>query len=946
MSISRLRKTLYARALLAAGARQLAACLVGLGAAASLIVFTFVNRHNQDEQLVSHRNTFQSIVEDIGTQFDRCAYGLRGLSNFARVESMAKMTRRRFEEFVNGNDAGQESIGSRGIGLIRYVRQDDVDRFLREKSALDGDPDFRIKQFSSHDGMRYVIQYVTATELNAEALGLDISSEPVRAAGAISAVERNRPTLTGPIRLVQSGTDRPNGLLMLLPIFKNNAPIATTEQRFEALEGWAYAPFVMHDVLADIFVRYSGWHVRIVDDTDRATPLYDTIGDAKDLSPAIERTIQIAGRSWHITGASVPAGMTARGTLEPFLAASVTFLLFSLIACAVYVNTRHLARQQQLSTERSQLADIVAHAADAMLSTDMSGRIQSWNAAASRLFRMSEAEAQGTDVQCLLAEQLQPIFTSLSAGRELPENGINMNTMCIARGGTRFPATVSIFALGSSTGHLGISVRDMSEQQSFEACILELTHKLQAEVNERTLQLNQSLALQAEIHHLAMHDPLTGLANRTLFRERLQAAVALHARNPDQASALLALDLDRFKPVNDTYGHPIGDILLVQIGQRLRACLASQETAARLGGDEFAILLGPGTTGDQALATAQRLLAAIEKPFYVEDLVLEIGVSIGVALLDETAIHANADDFFKLADHALYMAKRKGRGCYHVCSGLQDAEGPQTSRLSIEIRDALRRGEFHLMYQPIIDCAMGRLDGFEALLRWQHPIRGTISPSEFIPIAEEIDQIVAIGEWALRTACQEAATWSKDITVSVNVSPVQIKRAGWDDSVLATLTETRLEPSRLIIEVTESVLMTDSALVLASLKRLQDNGVSIALDDFGTGYSSLSYLRRFRFDKLKIDKSFMRDAKDVVCAAIIRCIVRLGRQLSMSVVAEGIETEQQLRLVEREGCTHAQGYFFAKPMPAVAVPGYIENMRQPQSSGLRQPRSTGVRKSA
>ena len=928
------------------GATQLAAAILALGACATAAVFNGVDRHYSTERNIQRTHAFQNIVEDIQNRFELYALGLRALRNFASVDTVPSLSRTSFERFVNSKNFALEFPGARGIGVIRYVKPEERAQFLLEKRIVDGYPDFRIKQIVPHEGPNFVIQYVSPRNANIEAIGLDVSSEQRRKQAALASIARNAVTLTAPIKLMQAGAKGATGLLALLPIFRNGVPHDTITERMEAIEGWAYSPLIVDEVLADIQTRYYKWHISIVDqEGDVTTPLYDTIGDMSGSSDELRKTFNLQGREWMIRG--VPsASLILPGQHEKYIVALATLLLFALIALVVYYRTRHLAKEQHLTIERARLADIVEHASDAMLSSDIDGRILSWNAAASRLFELDGLAERTCHVRTLFSNEPDPIFAGIKAGRDLPEQGLTLKTLCKRSSGAEFPAMISFFALRNNTRQIGICVRDMSDQQAFEDCILQLTHKLQAEVRERTTQLDQSLALQAEIQHLAMHDPLTGLANRTLFRDRLLAAVELHAKEPDAQFALLALDLDRFKPVNDTYGHPIGDVLLTQIGERLRGCIKTNEIAARLGGDEFAILLERGTDKERAVAVAMRVLAAIEQPFNVQGLKLEIGVSIGIALHDTSMRDVDADSIFKLADHALYTVKHNGRRGYHMCTDMEDAEGPHASRLAIEMRAALRRGEFKLLYQPMIDCATRQIEAFEALLRWEHPTRGTISPVEFIPVAEETGEITALGEWALRAACTEAAEWDNNVNISVNVSPIQIKREGWDESVIAIVEETGIDPSRLIIEVTESVLMADSDQVLARLQRLQDFGISIALDDFGTGYSSLSYLRKFRFDKLKIDKSFMRNSEDVVCAAIIRCIVRLGRQLSLQVVAEGIETEHQLKAVEREGCSHAQGYFFAKPLDAAAARAYMKRSLGFETAGRLYEPDLEFRKSA
>ena len=900
---------------------QPVAAIIAVGLVASIGISTFIAEQENSEKRLQQRIALERVVLDIAGRFERYAIGLRSLRDFARVETMAGLTQRRFDQFLSRKDFTAEFPAARGIGVISYVRAGEEARFLDHHRQVNGQSDLHIKELAPHAGDRFVIRYVAPIDGNGEALGLDVASEPKRRSAALDAVKLNRETLSAPITLVQVPGENRAGLLFMLPVFKDDMPVETPQQRLEALEGWTYAPLLADQVLADIEARLGHYLIRVVD-IETGLPLTDQI-KARDVAPnALQSTaFELMGRRWAVTLAPVAK---PGSTGEPEYAFAATFLLFSLLALLVHFRMRHRAAERRHSHERGRLGAIVERASDAMLSSDRDGRILSWNAAACRLFQYTQAQAVGGDIASLITEEATLLLQSIRSGRELPDAGVTLNLVCRRKDGSVFPAQISFFSLGKEECSLGVSVRDMTEQYDFEQRILQLTHKLRDEVKERTAQLDQSLALQAEIHHLAMHDPLTGLVNRTLFRERLMHAVARHAQEAETGFALLALDLDRFKPVNDTYGHPIGDTLLAEIGKRLRACVHPDETVARLGGDEFAILISSADS-DVAIATADRVIEAVQEPFLVQGLQLEIGVSIGIAVHDGAARHLDADETFRLADNALYAAKRNGRGGYSLCSDQADMLGPSASRIALEMRESLRKGEFHLQYQPIIDCATRRLIGFEALLRWQHPVRGSIPPSEFIPIAEESDLIAALGDWALKTACEEAASWDSDVQISVNVSPAQIRRPGWDDNVIATLEQTGIGPERVVIEVTESVLMADSEQVLQRLRRLQNYGLSIALDDFGTGYSSLSYLRKFRFDKLKIDKSFIRDAEDVVCAAIIRCIVRIGRMLSLVVVAEGIETQAQLDLIESEGCTQVQGYYFAKPMDAEDAQRFIVN---------------------
>ncbi len=418
---------------------------------------------------------------------------------------------------------------------------------------------------------------------------------------------------------------------------------------------------------------------------------------------------------------------------------------------------------------------------------------------------------------------------------------------------------------------------------------------------------------QALIEHMARYDALTGLPNRRLFQETLGREIAL-ARSQGGRVAVLCCDLDRFKAVNDTFGHPAGDALLRVIARRLSESLHAGDMVARLGGDEFAIIL-PGREDPRRIATvARRLIHAIGEPIELDGHATTVGASIGVAVGPRHG--DSADTLFKNADIALYRAKDSGRNTFRFYeSGMDQAVAAQ-NLLGIEMREAIRSGGFALHYQPIFTLADGAPRGFEALLRWDHPTRGPISPGTFIPVAEETGLIAQLGTWALYEACREAAAWPGDLRVAVNVSAVQFRRTGLEQSVVRALATSGLPPERLELEITESVLMQDAEAVIGCLHRLRAMGVRIALDDFGTGYSSLSYLCRFPFDKIKIDRAFIRDIDEPVAGAVVRSVVGLGERLGMTITAEGVETEEQLARVRRKGCTEVQGFLLGRPLSA------------------------------
>jgi diguanylate cyclase (GGDEF)-like protein/PAS domain S-box-containing protein len=430
---------------------------------------------------------------------------------------------------------------------------------------------------------------------------------------------------------------------------------------------------------------------------------------------------------------------------------------------------------------------------------------------------------------------------------------------------------------------------------------------------------------QAQISHMARHDALTNLPNRRLFRERLEDALRRITRG--EQVAVFCLDLDRFKEVNDTLGHPVGDELLKEAARRLSECVREGDTVARLGGDEFAIVLvGSELRVAETSALANRLIEVISAPCTIQDHQLIIGATLGISIAPDDG--ADPDQLLKNADMALYRAKGDGRGSYRFFEAGMDARAQARRLLELDLRAAMSNGEFEVHYQPLLDIKTNDIICFEALLRWNHPQRGLILPSEFISLAEETGLIVPIGDWVLRTACADAARWPHDVRVAVNISPAQFKNRNLVASVNAALSAAGLAANRLELEITESVLLQETEATLATLHKLRALGPRISMDDFGTGYSSLSYLRSFPFDKIKIDRSFVSElAVRGHSMAIVRAVTGLGRSLGISTTAEGVETKEQLALLRSEGCNEVQGHLFSQARPAAEVDKMLAKRR-------------------
>jgi diguanylate cyclase (GGDEF)-like protein len=415
---------------------------------------------------------------------------------------------------------------------------------------------------------------------------------------------------------------------------------------------------------------------------------------------------------------------------------------------------------------------------------------------------------------------------------------------------------------------------------------------------------------EAKIAHMALHDGLTDLPNRALFNERLEHALAC-----GETVAAHLLDLDLFKNVNDTLGHEVGDKLLQAVACRLRTVVRETDTVARMGGDEFAVVQAAIAHPAEAATLAERIIASIGEPYDIAGHQVIVGTSVGVSV--GPADGSDPGQLMRNADLALYRAKNAGRGTFHFFELGMDVQMQVRRALENDMRAALPNGEFELHYQPVLNLARNEIVGVEALARWHHPQRGMVSPGEFIPLAEETGFIVPLGEWVLRQACSAAASWPRDVKVAVNLSSVQFRSPGLTQVVVNALASSGLAPDRLELEITESILLQDSKATLATLHALRNMGVRIAMDDFGTGYSSLSYLRSFPFDKIKIDRSFVKDITTSSGSLnIVRAVAAMAKGLGMACTAEGVETPEQRSTVSPEGCTEMQGFLLSKPLPA------------------------------
>jgi diguanylate cyclase (GGDEF)-like protein len=438
---------------------------------------------------------------------------------------------------------------------------------------------------------------------------------------------------------------------------------------------------------------------------------------------------------------------------------------------------------------------------------------------------------------------------------------------------------------------------------------------------------------EIKIEYMAHHDSLTDLANRVLLNERLEQALGRRIHREEMV-AVHHIDLDQFKAVNDTFGHLAGDKLLKIVADRLRGLVRETDTIARMGGDEFVIVQGPIRDPAEATCLAQRIIALMSEPFDLDDRLAVIGASIGIAVGPGDGLRP--DRLLRNADLALYRVKGDGRGTYRFFEPAMDLQMQTRHIMEQDLRRALSAGEFELHYQPVVNLESNEISGFEALIRWNHPEKGMVAPAIFIPLAEEIGFIVPIGEWVIREACAAAAKWPEDVHVAVNISAVQLRSPGLMQVIVGALATSGLRPTRLEIEITETVLLQNKEATLALLHQLRALGIRIAMDDFGTGFSSLTHLQCFPFDKIKIDRSFVKDIMENPGSLnIVRAVTALANGMGMTATAEGVETSEQLDRITSEGCTEMQGYLFSRPLLAREIERLLLSGRGPRKAAGR-----------
>jgi diguanylate cyclase (GGDEF)-like protein/PAS domain S-box-containing protein len=771
-------------------------------------------------------------------------------------------------------------------------------------------PDFAIRPPGERDRYAVVSAFEPATPHNRKAIGADSWSNDERRRTLESARDSGETRITGKITLVmdKAAENRP-GFLMYQAVYRNGSLPGTQEDRQKNLIGFVVAPFRIAALTEQMYrANKIDIALRIIDIANSSgDPLFHATHPELDFSKAKHQQIlpvNIGGRIWNVHYASLPSFNAANDSEQPqrLLAAGllISLLLFVIVWSITSTRARAIRMAQRMTRSlrdnETKLRELFAQAPLAIWTVDHEGRILECNDKLPDYVGSTREKIIGLSMLDDVKDQSlsEPIRRAI-AGETVAFEG---------------PYT-------ATTGN-----RSSIYQFHFQPVTLEGEFAFVLAFAE---DISARKLAEAHVEHMAHHDALTGLANRMLLNDRLKHAIT-NAQRRRRAQALLFIDLDHFKTVNDTVGHSAGDALLLEVAQRLRECVRESDTLARIGGDEFVILLTNLVRPDDSTRVAEKVIAAIGLPISVENHMFNITASVGIAVWPGDG--ADAETLMRNADVAMYHAKNSGRNNYQFFTPEMNARAFEAMIMEAALSKALQRDEFLLHYQPQIDFRSGRIVGAESLIRWQHPELGLVPPGKFIPIAEERGLIGKLGDWVLHAACRQAMIWQKAgiplVPIAVNISALQFKEGALRDSVLSALKETGLAPEYLVLEITESVVMDDAEQAITVLRELREMGIAIEIDDFGTGYSSLSYLKRLPIHRLKIDQSFVRDlTTDQDDAAIIGAIINMAKSLKLEIIAEGVETQAQAAFLDAQGCQAMQGFLFSRPQAADEFAGTL-----------------------
>jgi diguanylate cyclase (GGDEF)-like protein/PAS domain S-box-containing protein len=894
--------------------RNLAICLlcVLLGAVAAQYVKHF-ERHHDEEHFFSEGQRLQAQLRFRLQMYEQVLRAGAGL--FAASDTV---TRDEWRHFVSSFELDQRYPGLGAVAYAEWVAHENLDAHV-ERLRHETSADYNVWPLGPGSRHAVVTMVEPLTPGYWRALGYDMFDSAPRAEAMERARDQADVALSARVVLASADAgDTSAAVLMFIPVYRGGLAPPTVDARREALIGFVCAPIHIGELLAGLGkVRTPGLHLRLTE-TDGALLHGDP--PAQQIQFASASTIEVAGRSWRFELlADETFGAKGRSAAPYILGGALllSLMLWALLRAAGQAEgrARVIAREKTRALRASEAGHraVVQSSAEGILTIDPRGIVLSFNHAAERMFGFDASEVVGRNVSMLMPERFRSRHDELVANFQRGGSrnivGLRREVTGLRRNGEEFPMSLAISI-----------VDDDGPVQRLVGVIGDITESKQQ---------------QQFIRHLAEHDALTQLPNRTLMQDRLEVAIA-KARRERTTVGVLMIDLDHFKRINDSLGHQAGDQVLLQTAARLRACVRDCDSVARMGGDEFVVLVEGGGGDDTITRIAGDVVAAVSASLLIGGHELHISASVGVSCYPSDG--ADVATLIKNADTAMYHAKSSGRGHYQMFSDEMMRRANRKLELETAMRRALAERQFVMHYEPQVCLRTGAMLGAEALIRWQHPERGMIPPAEFIPVAEDTGQIIAIGEWILRTVCAEARQiqlrLGQAVAISVNLSPRQFAQPNLAELIESACREGGLDPQFLVLEITEGTLLKRSEQILATLDRLRYLGVRIAVDDFGTGYSSLAYITRFPVDLLKIDRSFVRDiTDDPADAAIATAIIAMAHSLGIAVVAEGVETAEQLAFLRERNCDAAQGWFFGKGTPAAQLSLHGQPLATPAAAG-------------
>ena len=923
---------LVARIVRRVGQNMPAYFVLALGLAISFATWRVTERRVGGEAEIRFQHEVAQAVGALDRRFQdnvNLLIGLRGL-----FEASDQVDRDEFRRYLSGFNLAQHYSGVRLVSFVRYVRladQPSFERGVRRDRSLDprGYPEFAIKPPGIRDEYM-VVTYIEPIAGNERAFGFDVFSEALRRDSVERARDSGEATASEPIWLA-ADPQKQISLALRMPIYSRGLPVTNVAQRRAAFLGVVSSAIRVDDLVVGLLGRQLGSNFDLVihdlgfsgPDAPAAAPNSDSLvfdsgrtfgrravpdGERSALTQMM--TLDVAGRIWRLEFSAPAAPSQGAGGVLPLvilLGGIVTSLLLFGVIWALLVSrerafklAEHLSIVRAAEGLREQLAfiqQLIEAVPQPIFFKDAQGHYLGVNAAWEKFFGIPREQFIGKSVFELFPNSPDVARKHHAKDEEL----------FAAPGSQSYEA-----AIVGADGKVHYTIYNKATFNKSDGTVAGLIGTI--------TDITEQNRAEEQVRHMAHHDALTELPNRMLLHDRIGQAITQSQRNRD-VLALLFIDLDRFKLVNDSLGHAVGDRLLQAVAERLGACMRVSDTIARIGGDEFVVLLCGLVQPEDARQVAQKVIDSLAEPVTIDGQELKITPSIGICAYPHDG--DDVETLMRNADTAMYYAKQMGRNnCQFFTQAMNDA-AQHRLQMENDLRHAVERGEFILHFQPLINLKSGAIAGFEALVRWEHPQRGMIPPSEFITAAEDTGLIGPLGEWVLREACARGRAWDEagypPLQVAVNCSAQQFRRESFVETVHRTLGETGFPAARLELELTESVILERSEEVIACFKALDDMGVGISIDDFGTGYSSLSYLKRLAIHQLKIDQSFVRDiSSDPEDAAIVSAIIAIAHSLGLQVVAEGVETAEQLAFLRSLGCDMAQGYLFSKPLTADA----------------------------